>query len=163
MEFKRDRLVSQIKTLNYNDLKIFLIPVIIFSIYLGVFKPGIATIDTFNQLHQIASGHFTNWHPFFHTFIEMLCLRIYPSTLSVCILQILVFSLMWTAICKYNRDDNAQSNTTFKIQNLLNIVMIFLSTPIQDYRYLYANLLVCYLLFIIYIGMLQRFRDNPAD
>ena len=65
MEFKRDRLVSQIKTLNYNDLKIFLIPVIIFSIYLGVFKPGIATIDTFNQLHQIASGHFTNWHPFF--------------------------------------------------------------------------------------------------
>ena len=38
MEFKRDRLVSQIKTLNYNDLKIFLIPVIIFSIYLGVFN-----------------------------------------------------------------------------------------------------------------------------
>ena len=36
MEFKRDRLVSQIKTLNYNDLKIFLIPVIIFSIYLAV-------------------------------------------------------------------------------------------------------------------------------
>ena len=49
------------------------------------------------------------------------------------------------------------------VPNLLNIVMIFLSTPIQDYRYLYANLLVCYLLFIIYIGMLQRFRDNPAD
>ena len=49
------------------------------------------------------------------------------------------------------------------VPNLLNIVMIFLSTPIQDYRYLYANLLVCYLLFIIYIGMRQRFRDNPAD
>ena len=92
------KFISQIKKLNYNDLKIFVIPVVIFSVYLAVFNQGIATIDSFNQLHQIASGHFTNWHPFFHTFIEMLCLKIYPSTLSIEIFQILVFSTMWTAI-----------------------------------------------------------------
>ena len=37
------------------------------------------------------------------------------------------------------------------IPNFLNILIVFASTPIQDYRYLYANLLVCYLLIIIFI------------
>ena len=95
MEFEDMGFIDKIKTFNYNDLKIFLIPFIIFSIYLAVFNPCIATIDSFNQLHQIASGHFTNWHPFFHTFIEMLCLKVYPSPMSVGIFQILVFSIMW--------------------------------------------------------------------
>lgn len=39
------------------------------------------------------------------------------------------------------------------VPNLLNIIIVFFSTPIQDYRYLYANLLVCYLLIIIWIGL----------
>lgn len=42
------------------------------------------------------------------------------------------------------------------IPNLLNILIIFFSTPIQDYRYLYANLLVCYMLIIILIGLNQQ-------
>ena len=57
MKLESGQFISQTKTLNYNDLKIFLIPIFIFSIYLGVFNPGIATVDSINQLHQIASGH----------------------------------------------------------------------------------------------------------
>ena len=38
------------------------------------------------------------------------------------------------------------------VPNLLNIIIIFLSTPVQDNRYLYANLLIFYLLVIIIIG-----------
>ena len=164
MEFKRDRLVSQIKTLNYNDLKIFLIPVIVFSIYLGVFNPGIATIDTFNQLHQIASGHFTNWHPFFHTFIEMLCLRIYPSTLSVCILQILVFSLMWTAICKYNRDDNAQSNTTFKIQVIFTAIICLIPMNGLYSVTLWKDVLFSYfIMFLCFLAMVMIDKKGDVD
>ena len=43
------------------------------------------------------------------------------------------------------------------IPNLLNILIVFFSTPVQDNRYLYANLLICYLLIIILIGLMQRF------
>ena len=49
------------------------------------------------------------------------------------------------------------------VPNLLNIIIVFFSTPIQDYRYLYANLLVCYLLVIIYIRTHQRFREKIQD
>ena len=47
------------------------------------------------------------------------------------------------------------------VPNLLNIIIVFASTPIQDYRYLYANLLVCYLLIIILIGLRQN--DNNLN
>lgn len=110
MEFEDRGFVSKIRQLNSRDLKIFLIPVVIFSVYLCVFNPCVATYDTFNQFHQIASGHFTNWHPFFHTFIGMLCLKIYPSPLVICIVQILVFSTMGMVICKYNRDDSKENS-----------------------------------------------------
>ena len=56
MEFKDVGAIAKIKELNYRDLAIFLIPIIIFSVYLAVFSPCIATYDSFNQLHQIASG-----------------------------------------------------------------------------------------------------------
>lgn len=39
------------------------------------------------------------------------------------------------------------------VPNLFNIIIIFFSTPIQDYRYLYPNLLIFYLLIIIWIGL----------
>ena len=116
MEFQDMDFIAEIRKLNYRDLLIFLIPVLIFLSYLSVFNPGIATYDSFNQLHQIASQHFTNWHPFFHTFINMLCLKVYSNPISICIFQILVFSTMWTIICNYNRDDNIQTNKTFKLQ-----------------------------------------------
>ena len=144
--------VDKIRTLNYNDLKIFLIPFIIFSIYLAVFNPGIATIDTYNQMHQIASGHFTNWHPFFHTFIEMLCLKVYPSTISVCVFQILVFSSMWTVICKYNRDDSNPGGT-LKWQIIFSAVMciipingLYSVTLWKDVLFSYFLMFLCFLI-----------------
>ena len=152
MEFKDMGFISEIKKLNYNDLKIFLIPVIIFSIYLAVFNPCIATYDSFNQLHQIASGHFTNWHPFFHTFIDMLCLKVYPSPISICIFQILVFSTMWTIICKYNRDDNIQTDNTFKLQVIFSLIICIIPinamysiTLWKDVLFSYFLMFLCFL------------------
>lgn len=46
------------------------------------------------------------------------------------------------------------------VPNLLNIIIVFMSTPVQDTRYLYANLLVCYLLIIILIGLRHQFPDK---
>ena len=152
MEFRDAKFIAEIKKLNYHDLLIFLIPVIIFSIYLLVFNPGIATYDSFNQLHQIASQHFTNWHPFFHTFINMLCLYVYPSTISICIFQILVFSTMWMIICKYNRDDSIKTDKTFNLQVAISIIIciipingLYSITLWKDVLFSYFLMFLCFL------------------
>lgn len=145
-------LTGEIKKLNYQDLKIFLIPLIVFSIYLAVFYPGIATIDTFNQFHQIASGHFTNWHPFFHTFIEMLCLKVYSNPVSICIFQILVFSTMWMIICKYNRRDPVKNDKTFRMQMIATFIIciipinaLYSVTLWKDILFSYCIMFLCFL------------------
>lgn len=145
-----------------NDLIIFLIPVIIFLIYLVVFYPGIATIDSFNQLHQIASGHFTNWHPFFHTFIEMLCLKVYPSTISIAILQILVFATMWTAICRYCRDD--ENDRTFKIQVISSVIICMIPINALYSITLWKDVLFSYfLMFLCFLALVMISRKGNVD
>lgn len=152
MEFKDMGLIAEIRKLNYQDLKIFLIPMVIFLFYLLVFYPCVATYDSFNQLHQIASGYFANWHPFFHTFINMLCLKIYPNPVSICIFQILVFSTMWMVICKYNRGDNLENNKTFKYQIIATVIIclipinaIYSITLWKDILFSYCLMFLCFL------------------
>lgn len=137
---------------NYRDLIIFLIPFIIFLAYLYVYNPGVLTYDSFNQLHQIATGNFSNWHPFFHTFIEMLCLKIYASPISIAALQILVFSTMWMIICKYHRDDDGE-NKTFILQIILTLIIslipinaIYAITLWKDVLFSYFIMFLCFLI-----------------
>lgn len=157
-------IMGELGKLNRNDLKIFLIPIIVFSIYLAVFNPGIATVDSFNQLHQISSGHFTNWHPFFHTFIEMLCLKVYPGTISICILQILVFSLMWTAICKYCRDDDVQDGRAFKLQAIFSVLICIIPINGLYAVTLWKDILFSYfLMFSCFLVMVMLDRKGDVD
>ena len=156
MEYHYSGLIEKIKRFNKRDLIIFLIPALIFSFYLAVFNPGIATYDTFNQLHQISTGYFTNWHPFFHTFINMLCLKVYPSTISICIFQILVFSSMWTIICKYTRDDDIQSNKIFKLQMIITLIIclipinaLYSITIWKDILFSYCLMFLCFLVYVM--------------
>ena len=119
-------IVNKIRKLNYRDLIIFLIPFVIFLYYLSVFNPGILTTDSYMQLHQIATGTFDSWHPFFHTFIEMLCINIFPSTASVGVFQIFIFSSIWMLICKYNSNEtDTNVNKLFILH--LNYIIIILS------------------------------------
>lgn len=164
MQLQADGVIGEIRKLNYRDLLIFLIPVIIFSVYLAVFNPGIATYDTFNQLHQIASGQFTNWHPFFHTFITMLCLSVYPSTISVCILQILVFSTMWMVICKYHRDDELQITKPFRLQVIVTLIVCLIPINALYSITLWKDILFSYfLMFLCFLIKVMIDRNGAVD
>lgn len=154
MEFQYG-LADKIKN-NHHDLIIFLIPIIIFSSYLLVFNPGIATLDSFVQLHQIATGQFTNWHPFFHTFINMLCLKVYPSITSICIFQILIFSTIWMIICKYNRDENIQTKNPFILQVIFTAIIclipinaLYSITLWKDILFSYSLMFLCFLVKVL--------------
>ena len=108
--------------------------------------------DSFNQIHQIATNEFTNWHPFFHTFIEMLCLKIYPNVISISILQIFVFSSLWMIICKYHRNDT-MNNNSFILQviitaiiSLIPINAIYSITLWKDILFSYFLMFLCFLI-----------------
>ena len=148
---------KNLKKLDYRDLIIFLIPFLIFIYYLYVYDPGILTQDSFYQMNQIASSNFTNWHPFFHTFIEMLCLKLYPDTKSVAILQIIVFSTIWMIICNYLRNDaDTKFNKEFALQALFTLLIslipinaVFSISLIKDTLFSYFLLFVCFLIKVL--------------
>ncbi|WP_405309224.1 hypothetical protein, partial [Methanobrevibacter sp.] len=163
IQTEREKIFSRFKQLNYKDLIIFLIPVIIFSFYLYVYNPGILTFDSFNQVHQIASGRYTNWHPFFHTFIEMLLYKIYSSPIIVGIFQILTFSIIWMVICKYFRNNDEsinfadiRSDREFIIQSIITLIIclipinaIYSITLWKDVLFSYAILFLCFLIKVL--------------
>lgn len=141
------------KYLSYQDVLIFLIPFIIFMCYLFIYNPGILRYDTFYQLHQIATSQYNDWHPFFHTFIEMLCLKIYPNTKSVAILQIITFSAIWTVMCNYFRSNIKNNKKTFIIQVILTLIIslipinaIYSITLLKDTLFSYFLVFNCFLI-----------------
>ena len=145
--------IGKIKQFNYMDLIIFLIPFIIFTIYLYIFNPSIMSFDSLNQLHQIATGEFGNTHPFFHTFIEMLCLKVYPTPASYCVFQISVFSIMWMCICKYFRKTKKhfilQLIITLAI-SLIPINALFSITLWKDVLFSYFLMFTCFLIKVLF-------------
>lgn len=160
---QKSDIIHEFQKLNYRDLLIFLIPLLIFSIYLNVYNPGILTLDSFSQLHQIAAGEFTNQFPFFHTFIEILCLKVFGSTLSIAMLQILVFSAMWTVICKYHRDDKKDNNVFF-IQAILTLVICLIPINAIYSITLWKDILFCYcLMFLCFLIKVMIDRKGDID
>ena len=144
---------SNPKKINYRDLMIFIVPILIFFMYLFIYNPGILTTESFNQLHQIATGEFNNGQPFFHTFIEMIFLKIFGSPLYIAIFQILVFSTIWTVICKYHRDDSSESSNQFIAQFIVTLIIclipinaVYSITLWKEILFSYALLFLCFLI-----------------
>lgn len=136
------------------DLIIFMIPVVIFLFYLYVYNPGILTVDSYSQLHQIATKQYTNWHPFFHTLIEKACIKIYPNPMSICVLQILTFSTMWTIICRTFRDNDAGFDKVFIIQAIITLAIslipinaIYSITLWKDILFSYFMMFLCFMVY----------------
>jgi hypothetical protein len=153
------------KKIEKMDVIIFLIPFITFLILLCIYYPGILTCDSYNQLSQIDNGIYNNAHPIFHTFIEWLCLSIWDSPASIAILQVTVFSIIWTVICKYNRKIESKKLKILQIILTLFIALnpmnsIHSITLWKDILYSYSILLFC---FLMQICIDKRFKLSLFD
>ena len=113
--------LNTIKKFNHRDLIIFILPILIFSLYLYTYNPGILTLDSFSLLHQIATGSFSNAFPTFYTLIVIFSLKIFGTLMTVGIFQILVFSLMWMVICRYHR--KSEDINEFLIQFIITLII----------------------------------------
>ena len=145
-----------IKKLNYRDLIIFIVPILIFALYLFIYNPGILTVNSYSILHQIARGEFVGPYSIFYTFLVMVCLKIYPSAATVGILQILIFAIIWTAICKYQRDDTLNTSNQFVMQFALTLIItlipinaVYSITLQENVLFAYALLTLTFLIKII--------------
>lgn len=135
------------------DLILFFLTFVSFLAVLYILYPGILTYDSYTQLKQIETGTFSDWHPFIHTFIEMICLKLRNNPSSIAIFQILFFSLLWTSICKYNR-----KNKKIFIYEIVITIFICLNplnplysiTLWKDILYCYNILLLCFIVEIVY-------------
>lgn len=107
---------------NYKDLIIFILPLLIFSLYLFMYNPGVLTAASFSQLHQIATGQFTTSTPILHTLLVMLFIKIFKTPLFIGAFQILIFAAIWTIICKYHRDDSTK-NSQYFVQFILTLII----------------------------------------
>lgn len=141
---------------NFRDLMILLVPIIIFLLYLFVYNPGVLTVTSYSQLHQIATGKFTSGSPVFHTLIEMIFIKIFGSTFYVGLFQIIIFAVMWMAICKYHRDDSLQSSNEFVVQFAITLIIclipinaVYSITMSSNILFSYSVMFLCFLIKIM--------------
>lgn len=155
---------SIIKKINYRDMMIFIVPILIFSMYLYIYNPGILTTISFRHLHQIATGHFDNTVPFFYTFIEMVFLKIFGTPLSIAFFQILVFSSIWTIICKYHRDDSTESSNRFVVEFAITLIICLIPINAVYSISLWSEILFAYaLLFLSFLIKIMIDRNGQVS
>ena len=156
--------ITSNRNINYRDLMIFIVPILIFALYLFIYNPGILTSESFLQIHQIASGEFTNRFPFLHTFIEMLLLNIFGTPLSMAVLQIFVFSAIWTVICKYHRDDASESSDKFVLQFIVTLIICLIPINAVYSITLWPEILFAYsMLFLSFLIKVLVDRDGEMS
>lgn len=138
-----------IKKIDYKDVIIFLIPFIFFGIYLIILYPGVLSYDSYNQIWQFKTMNFNTAHPFFHTFIEMILMSIMNTPAIIGLFQISCFSILWSRICKYNR--NKFSKFSFYYQIILTLLIclnplnkVLSVTLWKDVLYSYTVLWLCF-------------------
>ena len=142
-----------ISKFNYRDLIIFIVPVLIFGLYLFVYRPGVLTVASYSQLHQIATGRFTTAYPIFHTILEMLFLNIFKTPTYIGLFQILIFSVIWMVICKYHRNDLSQSSDEFVFQFIVTLIIclipinaVYSITLSSNVLFSYSIMFLCFLI-----------------
>ncbi len=83
------------KLVRIRRVLVFGLPIMgVWLIYLLAYWPGFLSKDSLNQFSQLVTGHFTDWHPAFHTMTLWLFTRVWFSPASVIVVQIVGLSLL---------------------------------------------------------------------
>lgn len=115
-------ILEKVKKIEWFDILIFVTICMILGGVLIAFYPAIMTADSNVQWEQTQTGIYHPWHPIFHTFLEFLITRIWNSPTMIAIVQILVFAIALTLICKVTREK--EDNIWLKIVQLAMCIVI---------------------------------------
>lgn len=147
---------------NDKNIIIFILSIILLTIPLMAFYPGIVPIDGQNQWNQVESNYLRNNHPFFSTFIWWLLSKIWNQPTILMILQILILSLEWTKICKLLRNkQNFKKQVIYTIiLFMIPLVFLYAITAWKDIIYSYMLILLA---IMIYIGIEKDFKYSYKE
>ena len=161
--------------ISIKDILIFLIPILIFVFTLLSYWPGIMTYDGDYQWNQIQNKYISDAHPFLSTFVPLLLSKIWNSKTVVQVFQIIVFSVIWTYMCKnyrikYKEFSDVEKNINRKqyifqvvytiFICILPIIFVYAITFWKDVLFTYGLLL---LIIMIYRGIETDFKYNVKD
>lgn len=130
-------------TRNKNRKRYFLCAILMFCLwipYFLIFIPGFLSPDSIDQITQIINSGFTNHHPIFHTFFELIPYKIGMSlsnssmvaTSFVTITQMIIMSLIFSYLIHFLYKRNV---------NKVILVMVFLYYSILPMNALYSMIL----------------------
>ncbi len=153
------------KKIQKTDIIIFTTVIIIFTISLLSFFPGLLTSDIVDQIGQAELNSYRDAHPIFHSFVIGNLTKLGGIWVPE-LFQIIIFALIWTFICKKIRKYNSSNkNKLFQILVTFIICIIplnFIYSIIiwKDILYSYAILA---LIGFLYIGIKQKFRFTNLE
>ena len=150
------------------DIFTFLMPFIIFLIALLSFFPGILTNDPVDQINQAQTNNFYHGHPYIVSifFGTLTTIGGKNGTYLVVLVQIIIFSLIWSYSCKTLRKyNNTRKNKIFQV-----IITIILSIMPLNFLYsitLWKDILYSYnfilLITLTYVGMRENYKYTKTQ
>ena len=153
--------------IDVKDILIFFIPVIIFTVVLFSYWPGIMTYDGNYQCNQIKNGYISDSHPFLSTLVPLILFKIWNQPTILYIVHILIFSIIWCLLCKEIRKNYNEKLKQFKFQIIytifvcvMPIIFMYVITFWKDVLYSYGLLM---LVFYIYKGIRKNFKYSAFD
>lgn len=163
-----EKAASKIKShVERRDVIIFAIPVVFFTITLLAMWPGFYTSDSYDQYHQAQTGIANTAHPVFHTFTIWLLNGLHHSQAMLPLFQILLFSVLWTVVCKYIRRLYGDKRKIFYIQTafivtlcVLPVIYTYTIGAWKDVLYSYSLLSLA---FILFVGSNKKFNYSILE
>ena len=147
------------------DIAIFLILFIILVGALLSFFPGILTSDNVDQISQAENNQYFNAHPILHTFFIGTLTQLGGIWIPA-LIQIIIFALSWTYVCKLLRKiNNSKKNAILQIIVTCIIAIMPLNfmysiTIWKDIIYSYSFLI---LLGLLYFGIKKEYRYTTSQ
>lgn len=147
------------------DIAIFLILFIILVGALLSFFPGILTSDNVDQISQAENNKYFNAHPILHTFFIGTLTQLGGIWIPA-LIQIIIFALSWTYVCKLLRKiNNSKKNAILQIIVTCIIAIMPLNfmysiTIWKDIIYSYSFLI---LLGLLYFGIKKEYRYTTSQ
>ena len=139
------------------NIIIFTTMLLLLTVVLLSFAPGLYTHDGLVQWKQVETNQLKNNHPFMSTFVWWLLSKIWFNPTCLLVFQIILLSIIWTAICNELKTEN-----NFLRRWIYTVIICFIPiifsyaiTTWKDIIYSYM-LVLCSLM--IFIGIKKKFK-----
>lgn len=153
--------------IEWRDIIIFAIPIILLTLALMALWPGLYTSDSYDQYNQAQTGIVYAAHPVFHTFTIWLVNLVHHSQAMLPLFQIFLFSLLWAGMGKYIRRLYGDGSRVFYAQVaftamlcLLPVIYTYSISAWKDVLYSYCLLSLAFLLFV---GSYKKFNYSTLQ